>query len=81
MPSVNALPEGMIHVSRGYTNEIMEVVKEYHPNAEVTVIPFYSYCKKTYIIKKICIFSILYFFYCFFYLFILCICNSNPIYL
>lgn len=48
MPPVNALPEGSIHVSRDYTNEIMEVVRDYHPNCEVTVIPFYSDCKKTF---------------------------------
>ena len=48
MPPVNALPEGMIHVSRSYTNEIMEVVRDFHPNCEVTVIPFYSDCNKTF---------------------------------
>ena len=48
MPPVNALPDGMIHVSREYTKEIMEVVRDFHPTAEVTVIPFYSDCKKTF---------------------------------
>ncbi len=48
MPSVNDLPEGSIHVSRDYTNEIMEVVRDFHPHAEVMVIPFYSDCQKTF---------------------------------
>ena len=48
MPSVNDLPEGSIHVSRSYTDEIMGVVRDFHPNCEVTVIPFYSDCRKTF---------------------------------
>ena len=48
MPPVNALPEGMIHVSRSFPDEITEVVRDFHPNAEVSVIPFYSDCHKTF---------------------------------
>lgn len=51
MPSVNALPEGMINVSRDYTDEIMDIIRNYHPNADIHVVPFYSDCGGTFLFE------------------------------